>query len=352
MLAYRSLVILVAIAVSIVGTGCSPDEPAPTPKNVEIQPCDQASTMPYTFDLPAHFPPFIVSNNNLTTVEGAALGRRLYYDDRLSAGGPLRGKSCSSCHPQSKSFSNNAPGTSVLPHTNLNWSSYFLWNGEISGGIEEAMMFEVVDFFQTNITLIKADKTYQRMSCEAFGTSDISEREMANALAQWMRTLISHDSKYDRYIAGIEQLTTQELRGEEIFNSVGDCFKCHTMPLTTDLMFHNNGIELAPTGKDMGRFNVTGDPADMGKFKTPTLRNVALTAPYMHDGRFETLEQVVDHYDSRVIFSDTLDSVMVVPGNVYTLGLSRNEKEALVAFLKTFTDTTFITSPKFSDPFK
>jgi cytochrome c peroxidase len=345
--------VLAALVISLMNSGCGSDEGQVMSTIPYLVPCDTLSTTPYTFDIAAHFPPFATPVHNQTTEEGVALGRRLYYDKMLSEGGPFEGKACASCHFQISSFTKNTQGTAVLPHTNLNWASYFLWNGKISGGLEEVMNFEIVEFFQADIALFKADPTYQRLSCEAFGTNDISEREMADAMAQWMRTLVSSRSKYDRYLAGEEALTELESMGEIIFTtSIGDCFKCHALPLTTDLAFHNNGLESSPTGYDMGRFNVTGDPADIGWFKTPTLRNVALTAPYMHDGRFQTLEEVVEHYNSTVRWSTTLDPVMQTGDKKYGLGLSQINKDALVAFLKTFTDTSFTNDPEFSDPFK
>ena len=139
-----------------------------------IERCNFTATSAYEFNLPEHFPQFAVTNNNLTTEQGVALGKRLYYDKMLSSGGPFEGRSCSSCHHQSSSFTINTPGTAVLPHTNLNWSTDFLWNGKVSGSLEEVMEFEIADFFQANIALFKADPTYQRMNCEAFGSNDIS----------------------------------------------------------------------------------------------------------------------------------------------------------------------------------
>jgi cytochrome c peroxidase len=343
----------IALVILLMSSGCALDDGRVLSPVPEMLQCEPHSTTLYVYDFPIHFPEFIVPVNNLTTVEGVALGRRLYYDKMLSVGGPLEGKACASCHVQSSGFTQNSQGIAVLPHTNLNWASYFLWNGKFSGDLEGIMDFEIVEFFKADIDLFKADPTYQRMSCEAFGTSDISEKEMADAMAQWMRTLVSYKSKYDRYLAGVEELSELESMGEIIFNTnIGDCFKCHSMPLTTDLSFHNNGLESSTEGFDLGRFNVTGDPADKGSFKTPTLRNIALTAPYMHDGRFQTLEEVVEHYNSGVRWSSTLDPVMQTGDKKYGLGLSQINKDALVAFLKTFTDTTFTTDPKLSDPFK
>jgi cytochrome c peroxidase len=353
-LKYTSVLGGIVLFISLMNSGCDSDEGnaiSPIPDMVQ---CESVSTTPYVFNLPLHFPPFITPVYNQTTEEGVALGRKLYYDKMLSSGGPFEGHSCSSCHLQASSFTNNSQGTAVLPHTNLNWSTHFLWNGKLSGGLEYVMEFEIADFFQANIALFKADPTYQRMNCEAFGSNDISATDMANAMAQWMRTLVSSNSKYDRYLAGEVELTDLESMGEIIFNTnIGDCFKCHSMPLTTDLLFHNNGLNFdgaAPTGENMGRFNVTDDPADIGRFKTPTLRNIALTAPYMHDGRFQTLEEVVEHYNSGVMWSPTLDTVMQTSNMKYGLGLSKINKDALVAFLKTFTDTTFTSDPNLSAP--
>ncbi len=322
----------------------------------EIPHCDAPPTTPYIFNIPDHFPELEVPDNNPTTEQGVALGKRLYYDEMLSEGGPLEGRACASCHSQEISFTRNSSGTAVLLHTNLGWSSYFLWNGAKSGSLEDVMAFEIAEFFGTDIALFNSDPTYQRMSCEAFGTADISATEMADAMAQWMRTLVSYRSKYDQYIAGDVQLTELESEGEILFNSnMGDCFNCHSTPLTTDLSFHNNGLQFEgeqPTAFDMGRFNVTDDPDDMGKFKTPTLRNIALTAPYMHDGRFGTLEEVIEHYNSGVRWSPTLDTVMQTSDRRYGLLLTKRNIDALVAFLNTFTDTAFTTDAEFSSPFQ
>lgn len=155
-------------------------------------------------------------------------------------------------------------------------------------------------------------------------------------------------SKYDRHLAGEAELTDLEAHGELIYSTSGDCAACRTLPLTTDHDFHNNGVvELLPTKElDLGRYNVTGDPADYRVFKTPTLRNVELTAPYMHDGRFETLEEVIEHYDSGVHSTGTLSEAMRGGDQYgYELHLTDEEKLALLAFLKTLTDHAILTDP-------
>lgn len=348
---------LIVITTLMLSSGCSNGGNDSASGNIEA--CIAKPTNAYVFDLPDHFPQFVESNNNPTTEQGVALGKRLYHDVMLSLGGPQEGNSCSSCHVQSTGFSKEEDfeGRAVLAHANLAWSNFFLWEGNISGSLEEIMDFEITQFFQANIDLFKADPIYQRMNCEAFGSSDILSRDMSNAMAQWMRTLLSYRSRYDRYLAGEVELTSLEKTGEFLFNGAladegADCSRCHALPMATDHLFHNNGLEETPEGLNLGRFNVTSDPADTGYFKTPTLRNVELTAPYMHDGRFATLEDVINHYNNGVQFSDHLDPIMVTPDLVYNLMLSDREKAGLVAFLKTFTDTAYVTDPEFADPFQ
>ena len=163
----------------------------------------------------------------------------------------------------------------------------------------------------------------------------------------------SFKSKFDLFWEGKAELTQLEEIGYLLFNTEeADCFHCHSFPLLTDHGFHNNGLDSIFEGDNVGRYAVTNDPNDMGLFKTPTLRNIELTAPYMHDGRFATLEEVVEHYNTGVKHSQTLDGIMTKPGKEYGLELTPMEVAAVVAFLKTLTDTSFTTNPAFSDPFE
>ena len=190
------------------------------------------------------------------------------------------------------------------------------------------------------------------MFYKAFGKTDFDYKDMAFALAQHFRSLNSYTSKFDLFWDGKAELTQLEEMGYLIFNTErGDCFHCHSFPLLSDHEFHNNGLDSVWEGINAGRYNVTNDPNDYGLFKSPTLRNIELTAPYMHDGRFATLEEVVEHYNSGVRHSPTLDAIMLKPGKESGLQLSPMEKAAIVAFLKTLTDTSFTTNPAFSSPF-
>ena len=193
-------------------------------------------------------------------------------------------------------------------------------------------------------------QVYPDLFFKAFGTRTIDSTLVVKAIAQFERTMISSNSKWDRYLRGEVQLTQAESKGFEIFfTEKGDCFHCHTTILFTDHIFHNNGLD--SEFADKGLFDVTGDPNDMGKFKTPTLRNLEFTAPYMHDGRFETLEEVIDFYSHEVKFSPTIDPLMkkVQQGGIQ---LTDEEKESLLAFLKTLTDNSFNENPDFSNPFE
>ena len=213
---------------------------------------------------------------------------------------------------------------------------------------------------------LRAARTYATSFAAAFGTPEITPERIVKAIAQFERTLISANSPYDRYLRGEYQFTTEELRGYALFfggdsptpagsksnaphiRSLG-CANCHGGPRTLTETYHNNGLDTAPA--DSGREAVTKMPYDRGRFRVVTLRNIALTAPYMHDGRFQTLEEVVDHYSDHVEASPTLSPTLRdTAGRPIELHLTTEEKKALIAFLDTLTDSTFITDPRFSDP--
>lgn len=301
---------------------------------------------PYQLAIPSNFPEIIIPADNPMTVEGVQLGRRLYYDSILSS----NGLSCSSCHNQQYAFT--LPTVASMSHTNLAWSNSFLWNGKVSGVLEDIMMFEVEEFFHTDISKLNNHSDYPALFKKAFGTEQITSKEAAYALAQFVRTLISGNSKFDKFLRHETQLNSAELNGYVIFSTEkGDCFHCHSISLFADNNFHNIGLDSVFSGVNAGRYNVTGNPNDMGKFKTPTLRNTELTAPYMHDRRFQTLDEVVEHYNSGVLHSATLDPIMTKPGKEFGLQLTAQEKADLIAFLKTLTDKDFVNNPDLKSPF-
>lgn len=299
----------------------------------------------YTISYPNYFPALTIPVDNPLTKEGIELGRRLYYDTILSN----NGKSCSSCHNAQQSFTTY--NSNSLPHINLGWNSTFLWNGKISGSVEDIMRFEVELFFHTNMSKLNNSIFYKNEFKRVYNTETISSTNVAYALSQFFRVMVSANSLCDKYLKHTANLNTSQLNGLILFTTEkGDCFHCHSLGLFTDNKFRNNGIDSIHTGINLGRYNITGNSNDIGLFKTPTLRNIELTAPYMHDGRFQTLEQVVEYYNSGVKQSATLDPIMTKPSKLYGLGLSISEKQDLVAFLKTLTDTSFTNNPLLQKP--
>ncbi len=298
---------------------------------------------PYEMDIPQGFPDMFIHEDNALTVEGIELGRRLYYDSILDLN---EARACASCHIQQSAFS--LSDENCMPQLNLAWSNAFLWNGLIEGSLEDIMLFEVEDFFFTDLTKLNSHSEYPDLFFEAFGTRDITSKEVAYALAQFERIKISSNSKWDRYLRGEVSLTQSEAQGFEVFfTEKGDCFHCHGSILFTTNSFYNNGLDSEPSE---GRAGITGDPNDFGKFKSPTLRNIEFTAPYMHDGRFETLEEVVDFYSTGIKWSETIDPLMkkVDQGGVQ---LNEQDKINLIAFLKTLSDTSYLNNPALSSPF-
>ncbi|MGB3525059.1 MAG: cytochrome c peroxidase [Flavobacteriales bacterium] len=337
------------IALTFLALSCKRDTADPPP------PVSHSSGTPVDLAGPWYFPQMTVPANNPTTEEGIQLGRRLYYDPSLSTGGPMEGRSCSSCHSQELGFTvPNTPANfhNVLPHVNLGWSSNFLWNGKVQGSLEDIMRFEVEEFFDVDVGVLQQHPEYPQLFQTALGSSTITQDAVGKALAQWFRSMISSNSRFDQYVRYEISLTPSEINGMMLYlTETGDCFHCHGMPLLTDNGFHNIGLDSVFTGNDQGRFLVTGNAADLGAFKAPTLRNIAQTGPYMHDGRFTTLEEVIEHYNSGVKHSASLDPIMTKPGKETGLNLSPQQKADLVAFLHTFSDQTFLTDTALASPF-
>lgn len=310
--------------------------------------------------------PPVIPEDNPQTVEGVALGRKLFFERRLSADNTL---ACAGCHNPANAFTDPRQfsvgidgiqgNRNSMPLFNLAWNynELFFWDGRATS-IEDQALKPVVDPIEMHNTwsnaaeTLQSDSEYRQMFSEAFGTETIDSVLVTKAIAQFLRTLISANSKFDRYLAGSEELTPQELNGLNVFldENRGDCFHCHgnpNNPLWTDNIFHNNGLD--ESFSDRGRGEVTGDPREFGLFKTPSLRNLAFSAPYMHDGRFTTLEEVIDHYSEGLVYSETIDPLMkkVSEGGVH---LSESDKADLKAFLLSLSDPSFINNQDFQPP--
>lgn len=352
---WNNLILATALLTSIAGCKKKEDYQLILPPVVEEpEPNNPANpdypTTPYTLPTYRGFPKMTTPTNNPLTVEGVALGRKLYYDPALSQGGPMQGNACASCHLQTKAFSTSGGNNSVLPHINLGWNQTFLWNGKVEGTLEDIMKFEVEEFFKADLSLIKNSIEYQDLYKKAYGNNSINPSNTAKALAQFFRVLNSTESKFDKFNRSELTLTDEEMIGKNIFFSeTGDCFHCHGDPFFTDNMFHNIGLD-SVNSPFSGRAETTGREPDKGKFKTPTLRNIELTGPYMHDNRFNTLEEVVEFYNSGVQDNKNLDPLMTKNHADRKLRLNSFQKKALVSFLKTLTDNSFVENSELSKP--
>ncbi|MDW7691010.1 cytochrome c peroxidase [Flammeovirgaceae bacterium SG7u.111] len=341
------------------------------------------------YDLAADIPSYFSQNyeipaDNPLTVEGIALGRMLFYETKLSGD---NSQSCASCHKQENGFSDpnrfsegidGEDGTkNAMALANLLWQRKFFWDGRASSLEEQALLpiqdpIEMHQSLEASVAKLEAEQQYLDQFELAFGEKGISAEKIGKALAQFERTMISANSKYDQYLRGEYEPTAKELLGIELFfihpiSEIGlrggNCGDCHLGPMThgdlNDFQgFHNNGLD-EDGNLNIGLKKTTGKEEDLGKFKAPSLRNIALTAPYMHDGRFQTLEEVLDHYNEHVNQSATLDPLIieasnekVFPNEPIKLHLAQEEKEAILAFLHMLTDETFITNERFSNPFE
>ena len=360
---FRNISLLITAA--LLFPACEKDEPAP-PVVDPGHPDLVYDPTPYQLAIPAYFPLMEIPADNPMTEEGVLLGRMLFYDPILSGDSTL---SCAGCHKQEFGFSDeNRFSTGIddlqgdrqaMPVINIGWVSDLFWDGRAEGVEAQALgpvenPIEMHETWPNAMEKLKRHPDYPSLFYYAFGTWDITKEHAAKAIAQFERTLISADTRFDKkfYLFDTDPflLTDEEVNGYDIFNTEkGDCFHCHGGSLLTDNLFHNNGLDEIPADEGLGK--VTGKASDRGKFKTPTLRNIALTAPYMHDGRFSTLEEVVDFYSDGLQFSATIDPLMK---NVHQGGLrlTEQEKADLVAFLHTFTDTAFVQRKEFSNPFQ
>jgi cytochrome c peroxidase len=323
-------------------------------KDPEILP--EVAAEDVRFIVPPGFPqPVYTFANNEVTIDGFKLGRRLFYETKLSSDNSI---SCGSCHQQVSAFANtehqfshgvaNQVGTRNAPPVfNLAWNYTFMWDGGINH-IENQPLGPIANPVEMNETIanvllkLNADGSYREDFASAFGDDSITTQRLTRALAQFMGIMISANSKYDQYTRGETALSGQEENGLALFRT--KCASCHTEPLFTDRSYHNNGLAPDPTLNDRGRMIITGANADSLKFKTPSLRNIAVTSPYMHDGRFVTLGECIDHYRFSVTPGPTLDPLLSSG-----IPLTQQEKNDILAFLATLTDYAFLADTRFRE---
>ena len=331
--------------------------------------CDNESVeryfaTPSSLDIPKLFEDNILAPvipiDNPQTVEGIALGKKLFFDPILSIDNTL---ACVDCHApenaftDSDKFSDGVDGIfgnrNSMPLFNLAWNydEKFFWDGN-TFSLEHQAFVPVTDPFEMKSnwadveSKLQQHAEYPSLFEKAFGASNIDSSLVTKAKAQFERTLISANTKFDKFLLGELNLSPEELNGFNVFmdEAKGDCFHCHGSdknPLWTDNIFHNNGLD--ETFADLGLGAVTGDPADNGKFKSPSLRNLEFTAPYMHDGRFASLDDVINHYSQGLKNSSTIDPLMK-KADQGGVGLTDKDKADLKAFLLSLSDYDFINS--------
>ncbi|WP_258540983.1 cytochrome-c peroxidase [Parvicella tangerina] len=341
------------IVFGLVITGCRKSQELPQPVYAPI---------PYEVDLPSHFPEMEQPADNPMTVQGVYLGRHLFWDDRLSGDNTM---ACADCHLPQYAFSdNNATSVGIdgvfgtrnsMVLQNLAWSNDFFWDGR-AVTLEEQVLMPVEDPIEMHeswshfMNEIRDDETYKTLFFEAFGVVAFDSTHAAKALAQFLRSMVSCNSKYDKILEGTATFTIQEQAGFDSFNALsgGDCFHCHGGSLTTDFSYKNNGLDAVPL--DSGRGRVTGDPADYFTFKVPPLRNLEYSAPYMHDGRFATIDEVINHYSVGLEHTSPNISPLMEFSAQGGVQLDPQERAELKAFLMTFSDPDFINNPDFRNP--
>jgi len=341
--------IATALLLSVVIYSCHKEEasdPGPTP---------------YVLAIPLGLPAMQIPASNPLTVEGIALGRKLFYDPILSGNNT---QSCGGCHRQEFAFSDSllvfsigidhVPGVrNGMPLFNLGYQKKFFWDGgaadlesQVIGPIQNPV--EMHETLPNALSELKAHPDYPALFKKAFGTNEITIPLVMKPLAQFERTMVSGNTKFDQFRNGTVTLTPQEMHGMQVYQdpNKGDCVHCHSMGSTfSDFEFRNTGLD--SIYKDAGRYLITLLPSDSGKFKTPSLRNITLTAPYMHDGRFTTLQQCLDHYNTGFHYSANLDGSLV---HLPKGRMSAQDMQDVIVFLNTLTDVSFTQNPDFKKP--
>ena len=321
----------------------------------------------------AQYRPLSSPSGYKMTLEGIQLGRMLFYDSSLSRQSASPRISCASCHKQQYAFGDNqvfsrnvnGPNTrNAQPLINLAMNSKFFWDtrkSSIEDAVRDALEGELHPDFGFSLAYLDSNPKYVALFKKAYGRPlTINEDNVVNSIGQFVRTLISVNSRFDQYEQGKPTLSDQEQHGYSLFSDPdsGDCFHCHKdnnlLTFTNEAtIFANNGLDAVSSVSDfhdLGVGKINGNTNDNGKFKIPTLRNVEVSAPYMHDGRFATLDQVLGHYSDSLHRSPTVDPLMqhLAQGGLH---ISDQQKQDIIAFLRSLTDTSYLHNPAFSNPF-
>lgn len=327
---------------------------------------------PYAFNA-GSFPSPTIASDNALTEQGVQLGRMLFYEKSLSKNNMI---SCASCHKQEFAFDDTSRFSigvlglkgkrQAMAIFNTAWhTNEFFWDGRAHLLRDQSLLpiqdtLEMFETLPSIISKLSNNPMYNVQFVKAFGSSEVTSEKISKAMEQFMNSIVSNDSKYDRYLANTATLTISEDNGRKLFfqeynqffpsQSGAECSHCHSGFNFTNNDYMNNGMDTDASITDVGREKVTNNIADKAKFKVPSLRNIALTAPYMHDGRFKTLEEVVDHYNNGLKASTYIDPALENTRGT-GLMLTAQQKTDLVNFLKTLTDYSLVNNPKYKSPF-
>lgn len=314
----------------------------------------------YELKYPSYFPSLTFDTIRYPlSKNGIELGRKLFYDGRLSRNNTI---SCGFCHIQENAFTHHGHNVShgiddrlgirnAPAIQNLAFLNRFMWDGVIHDLAQQSISpisneDEMDSSIEEIVSKLKNDTNYRTLFKSVFGDENINGERILNALGQFMAAMISSNSRYDAFLKKEGNLTDEEKYGMNLFQQ--KCSSCHNGALFTDETFRNTGQYYDAQYKDGGRFRVTLDSVDFMKFRVPSLRNIELTKPYMHDGRFYSLEAVLNFYDQNVENQKNLDPILKQNGRI-GIPMTENEKKAIITFLKTLTDQKFITNPAFAE---
>jgi cytochrome c peroxidase len=309
------------------------------------------------FTVPEYFPlPVYDFSKNPLTENKILLGRTLFYEPMLSKNNTI---SCESCHSPFSAFTHidhtlshgihDSIGTRNSPTLmNLAWQKYFMWDGAVNNLDMQALApishpFEMGSSINEVVEKLNTSEKYRKLFYNAYGDNTATGEKTLKAISQFMLTLVSANSKYDKVMRKESNFTEQEANGYLLFKN--NCASCHTEPLFTNGNFENNGLPMDLLLKDIGRMKVTSNKNDSLKFKVPSLRNIEYSYPYMHDGRFKKLSEVLNHYTNGIQPSKTLATQLK-----HGIQLSSNEKVDIITFLLTLSDKEFVFNPKFQYP--
>ncbi|WP_053975441.1 cytochrome-c peroxidase [Mangrovimonas xylaniphaga] len=319
--------------------------------------------VPLALEAPSNFPELTYNlDNNPLTEAGFELGKSLFYEGKLSVNDAIP---CAFCHEQAFAFTHHGHNLShgvdgaiglrnSLPIQNLAFLNEFMWDGaathlDMQPIIPITSHLEMGETIGNVVEKLKSDPNYQQQFERAFEDGAVNAANMLKALSQFMVMMVSSNSKYDKYVRNEDDVTlsAMELDGLQTFEN--KCASCHATDLFTDQTYRDNGLPINPQLDDKGRFDIFEDPNDLYKFRVPSLRNVEKSYPYMHDGRFQTLEAVLDFYDHGMVENGNVDPILLREDQTYGISLDAYEKESLIAFLKTLTDNEFLTDERFSE---